>query len=103
MTYTSINSNSSRFRCLERKAAARFLTRRASRLLRPETSGGTKSLVLMRSAIARGFFVTLGAGLAASRFDAEDVTEVSIEIESAGDSGACAMGRGFASGKSKTW
>jgi hypothetical protein len=27
----------------------RFLTRRASRLLRPDTSGGTKSLVVIRS------------------------------------------------------
>ena len=49
-----MSSNSSRFRCLLRKAAARFLTRRASLLLRPVTSGGTKSLVLMH---ARGFFV----------------------------------------------
>ena len=103
-SYISINSNSSRFRCLERKAAARFLTRRASRLVRPETSGGTKSLVLIRSATARGFLVTLGAGLAAERLEAEGATEESIEIErrswlewSEGRK------RVLASGKSNTW
>jgi hypothetical protein len=44
-------------RCLDRKAAARFLTSRASRLDRPVTSGGTKSLVLIGpDGAARGFF-----------------------------------------------
>jgi len=62
-TYTSMHSNSSRLRCLLRKAAARFLTRRASRLLSPDTSGGTKSLLETRSPTAR-FLVALGAGLA---------------------------------------
>lgn len=42
-----MSSNSSRFRCLLRKAAARFLTKRASRLVSPVTSGGIKSFVLM--------------------------------------------------------
>lgn len=46
-THTSISSNSSRLRWRERKAAALFLTRRASRLLSPVTSGGTQSLVLI--------------------------------------------------------
>lgn len=50
-----MHSNSSRLRCLLRKAAARFLTNRASRLLNPVTSGGMKSLVVTRS--PRGFFV----------------------------------------------
>ena len=67
-----MSSNSSRFLWRLRKAAARFLTSRASRLLRPETSGGTKSLVLMH---ARGFFADEAAeaeaGAAEERF-AED-------------------------------
>ncbi len=42
-------SNSSRFRCRLRNAAALFFTSRASRFERPDTSGGTKSLVVMRS------------------------------------------------------
>lgn len=46
-TYISMSSNSSRLRCRERNAAARFLTKRASRLFSPVTSGGTQSLVLM--------------------------------------------------------
>ena len=46
MTYSSIASNSSRLRCLDKNAAARFFTRRASRLLSPVTSGGIQSLVL---------------------------------------------------------
>lgn len=50
-----MHSNSSRLRCLLRKAAARFLTNRASRLLNPVTSGGMKSFVVTRS--PRGFFV----------------------------------------------
>jgi len=58
-----MHSNSSRFRCLLKKAAARFFTNLASRLLRPETSGGTKSLLETRSPIAR-FLATGGAGLA---------------------------------------
>lgn len=62
-TYISIVSNSSLFRCLLKKAAARFFTSLASRLLRPETSGGTKSLVETRSPTAR-FFTAAGAGLA---------------------------------------
>ena len=60
-TYFSKFSNSSRLRCLERKAAARFLTRRASRLLRPVTSGCTKSL---EETCARAFLAGAGAGLA---------------------------------------
>ena len=56
-------SNSSRLRCRLRNAAARFLTRRASRLLRPVTSGGTKSFTL--TALARGFFAVEGARLEA--------------------------------------
>lgn len=69
-TYISMSSNSSRFRCLLRKAAARFLTRRASLLLRPVTSGGTKSLVLMH---ARGFFVEdEEVGAADARFAEDD-------------------------------
>lgn len=55
-THISMSSNSSRFRWRLRKAAARFLTRRASRLVSPVTSGGTKSFVLMH---ARGFFEEL--------------------------------------------
>ena len=54
-------SNSSRLRCLLRKAAARFLTSRASRLLSPVTSGGTKSFVLTRSP-DRAFLLVLPAG-----------------------------------------
>ena len=58
-THISMFSNSSRFRCLLRNAAARFFTRRASRLLSPETSGGTKSFVLV---VARGFLLELAHG-----------------------------------------
>ena len=58
-THTSMFSNSSRFLWRLRKAAALFFTRRASRLLSPVTSGGTKSLVLTRSPEARGFFVVV--------------------------------------------
>lgn len=47
-------SNSSLFLCRLRNAAARFFTSRASRLLRPETSGGTNSFVVTRS--PRAFF-----------------------------------------------
>ena len=54
-------SNSSRFLCLLKNAAARFFTRRASRLLSPETSGGTKSFVLV--AVARGFLLELAHGV----------------------------------------
>jgi hypothetical protein len=54
-TDISMFSNSSRLRCLDRKAAARFLTSLASRLLRPDTSGGIKSLVVTRSDVGRGF------------------------------------------------
>ena len=57
-THISIVSNSSRFLCLLKNAAARFFTRRASRLLSPVTSGGTKSFVLTRSP-DRAFFVLL--------------------------------------------
>ena len=55
-THISMCSNSSRFLCRLRNAAARFLTSRASRLLSPVTSGGTKSFVLTRSP-ERAFFV----------------------------------------------
>jgi len=48
-TRISMASNSSRFRCRLRNAAALFFTSRASRFERPDTSGGTKSLVVMRS------------------------------------------------------
>jgi len=58
-THISIVSNSSRFLCLLRNAAARFLTRRASRLLSPDTSGGIKSLV---DVDARGFLLELALG-----------------------------------------
>ena len=58
-THISMFSNSSRFRCLLKNAAARFFTRRASRLLSPETSGGTKSFVLV---VARGFLLELAHG-----------------------------------------
>ena len=58
-THISMFSNSSRFLCRLKNAAARFLTNRASRLLSPVTSGGTKSLVVTRS--ARGFLATLVA------------------------------------------
>jgi hypothetical protein len=54
-----MHSNSSRFRCRLRNAAARFFTSRASRLLRPVTSGGMKSLLLMRSPDERGFLVVV--------------------------------------------
>lgn len=59
-THISMFSNSSRFRCLLKNAAARFFTRRASRLLSPETSGGTKSFVLVA---ARGFLLELAHGV----------------------------------------
>ena len=70
VTYISMVSNSSRLRCLLRKAAARFLTSLASRLLKPVTSGGTKSLLDTRSAVAR-FLQTLGVGLA-DRLEPDD-------------------------------
>ena len=68
-THISMSSNSSRFRCLLRNAAARFLTSLASRLVRPVTSGGTKSFVLTH---VRGFLAVEGAaeGVADGRFDA---------------------------------
>lgn len=94
-----MHSNSSRFRCRLRKAAARFLTKRASRLLKPDTSGGIKSLLLMRSPMARGFLVTLGAGLA-ERLEETEIVGAN-ERRSVGDEGAGEGGA--ASGKSKTW
>lgn len=106
-TYTSMHSNSSRFRCLLRKAAARFFTKRASRLLRPETSGGMKSLLLIRSPTERCFFVTLGAGLA-ERLEDEEVVEGAMEMDKRSCLGDDSAGEGgesgwVASGKSKTW
>lgn len=91
-----MSSNSSRFRCLLRKAAARFLTRRASRLLKPETSGGTKSFVLTHVRVRfdgdglaeeEGRF-WLVAGVA-DVFDAEDVETCESEnaSEDVGDEG----------------
>ena len=56
MSHISIASNSSLFRCRLRKAAARFFSRRASRLLKPVTSGGTKSLVVILSPPPRPLF-----------------------------------------------
>jgi hypothetical protein len=108
-TYTSMHSNSSRLRCLERKAAARFLTRRASLLLRPETSGGIKSLLEIRSPIAR-FFVALGAGLA-ERFEPQEEPAASLLIaissresaEREGEREAGVGGRALSGAKSKTW
>src|ERR1700761_1857421 len=44
-TYLSKSSNSSILRWRERNAAARFLTRRASRLESPDTSGWKSSLL----------------------------------------------------------
>lgn len=106
-TYTSMHSNSSRLRCLLRKAAARFLTRRASRLLRPETSGGTKSLLEMRSPTAR-FFAALGAGLAERLVPQDEARSWSSAGSSSagrardGDREGGVRGRA-ASGKSKSW
>lgn len=54
--HISMASNSSLFRCRLRKAAARFFSKRASRLLKPVTSGGTKSLVVILSPLPRPFF-----------------------------------------------
>ena len=96
-------------RCLERKAAARFLTRRASLLLRPETSGGTKSLLEIRSPIAR-FFVALGAGLA-ERFEPQAESAASLvawmssreSAEREGEREAGVGGRALSGEKSKTW
>jgi hypothetical protein len=107
ITYTSMHSNSSRFRCRLRNAAARFFTSRASRLLKPETSGGIKSLLLIRSPTARGLLVTLGAGLA-ERLKEAGTAEGLIEIErrcgfGEGREGDGGVGGCEISGKSKTW
>lgn len=58
-TYASSPSNSSRFLCLLKNAAALFLTNRASLLLKPDTSGGMKSLVEMAwlGGARVGFFI----------------------------------------------
>ena len=108
-TYTSIHSNSSRLRCLLRKAAARFLTSRASRLLRPETSGGMKSLLEMRSPIAR-FLVAEGAGLAERLLPTEEVSEAASSAwwaassaASDGDRDGGVGGCSTSAGKSKSW
>lgn len=59
----SISSNSSRFRWRDKKAAARFLTSRASRFDKPVTSGGMKSFVEMGpEGGARVFFTACGGG-----------------------------------------
>ena len=102
VTYTSMHSNSSRLRCLLRKAAARFFTRRASRLLKPDTSGGTKSLLLIRSPTER-FLGRVGAGLA-ERLAPQDLMEVSDELVSEGREGERDGGQDtWSSGISKTW
>lgn len=70
-TYASRPSNSSLFLCLLKNAAARFLTSLASRLLRPLTSGGMKSLVEMGpEGGARDFFA--GAGEAEELLHTDD-------------------------------
>lgn len=100
--YISMFSNSSRFRCLLRKAAARFFTRRASRLLKPDTSGGTKSLLATRSPTAR-FLVARGAGLAERLFPVE--IAVSAVAGSVVVSVVASVGTGDSclTSKSKTW
>ena len=101
-THISMFSNSSRFLCLLRKAAARFLTRRASRLLRPETSGGIKSLVLMRSPAGRGFLAPrVRSGVDDGRLWGfwGDMVRVGVDC---GDEGVVEVGE-RESGKSKSW
>lgn len=102
-TYTSMVSNSSRFLWRLRNAAARFFTNLASRLLRPETSGGMKSLVVMRSPAPRGLLETLGAGLC-SRFDGAELL-IDNERRSICGEGESDSGEGglWTSGKSNTW
>ena len=98
-TDISMFSNSSRLRCLLRKAAARFFTRRASRLLRPVTSGGIKSLLETRSPTAR-FLVAGGAGLA------ERLLPAAIAVSAvAGSVVGASVGTGDSclTSKSKTW
>jgi len=105
-TYISIASNSSRFRCRLRKAAARFLTRRASRLLSPDTSGGTKSFVVIRSPELRGLFEAFATGGEDSpgmdnpvsiEMDGWGGFEGGGETDDEGDDTICT------SGKSNTW
>ena len=69
-TNISMSSNSSRLRWRLRNAAARFLTSLASRLLRPVTSGGTKSFVLTH---VRGFFAVEAVVVVVVRFAAGPV------------------------------
>ena len=102
-------SNSSRFLCRLRNAAARFLTSRASRLLKPVTSGGTKSLLLIRSPEERVFLVTPRVG-AAARFAAAKPDEGWTDRETRvglrlGEEGGEMEGEGDSElgGKSKTW
>ena len=88
-----MHSNSSLFRCRLRNAAARFFTRRASRLLNPETSGGTKSFVLI--ADARGFFAAVGARLEC-RFEG---TRLTLSLRDGGKGSGAAGGEEMGSGE----
>ena len=101
-TYTSIHSNSSRLRCLLRKAAARFFTRRASRLLKPETSGGMKSLLWIRSPTER-FLLAPETGLA-ERLEPQEAVSATNELVCAAREAEPNEGQGnWSSGMSKTW
>ena len=88
-------SNSSRLRCRLRNAAARFLTRRASRLLRPVTSGGTKSFVLIVE--PRGFFAAEGARLEA-RFEGTRLVLLTLSLRTGGKGSSGAAGEDIGSG-----
>lgn len=102
VTYISMVSNSSRFRCRLRKAAARFLTRRASRLLRPETSGGMKSLV--ETAVVVRVFLQADGVTDAARLDGTTAGAAYMASGARCDwkasTSEAADGLG---GKSKTW
>ena len=87
-----MHSNSSRLRCRLRNAAARFFTRRASRLLRPVTSGGTKSFVLIVD--PRGFFAEVGARLE-ERFEG---TRLTLSLREGGKGSSGAAGEDIGSG-----
>ena len=102
MTYISIASNSSRFRWRLRNAAARFFTRRASRLVNPDTSGGTKSFVVIRSPQVRCLFEALAIqgednfaiGMPLSmEIDDWDVFEGGGDTDGEGDDMICTSGK----------
>ena len=93
-------SNSSRLRCRLRNAAARFLTSRASRLLMPETSGGMKSLVAVRS--PRAFLELCGVQLD-ERLDGTRFGLMQMDRRGCDSPSSLSSGEGADTGMSKTW